>query len=128
MKQSKIKEIFIVDDDPFWTGILNQLLTELGYSHIHSFTSGASCLEHLHLNPSLVFLDYQMEEMDGLEVLQKIKSHSAATGVVFCTAQEDLNIAVTAMQNGSFDYLLKANANKKEVGAIISSISQTLGV
>lgn len=122
MKISSTKRTFIVDDDPFWTAMLNQMLTELGFTSILTFSNGKDCVDHLHLNPQQIFLDYQMEDMDGLEVLQKVKSYYPGIGVVFCTAHEDLSVAVSAMEKGSFDYLLKANANIREVSSIISQM------
>ena len=116
MKIQNIKRTFIVDDDPFWTAMLTQMLTDLGYENIVTFSNGKDCIDNLHLNPSLVFLDYQMEEMDGLEVLQQVKNYYPGIGVVFCTAHEDLSVAVNAMKFGSFDYLLKSNATKKGSG------------
>lgn len=124
MKKQNIKRTFIVDDEPFWTAMLAQMLTDLGYENIITFSNGKDCLDNLHLNPSLVFLDYQMEDMNGLEVLQKIKSYYPGIGVVFCTAHEDLSVAVNAMKNGSFDYLLKSNATKKEVASIINNMGE----
>lgn len=123
MTQLNTKKTFIVDDDPFWSAILSEILTDLGYTDITTFGSGEECLEHLHANPALVFLDYQMEDMNGLEVLQQIKEHHSGIGVVFCTAHEDLSVAVNAMKYGSFDYLLKSNANKKEVAAIAEQMA-----
>ncbi len=124
MKAQNIKKTFIVDDDPFWTAMLSQMLSDLGYTSIITFDNGNDCIDQLHQNPSLVFLDYQMEEMDGLEVLQKIKAYHTGIGVVFCTAHEDLSVAVNAMKYGSFDYLLKENATKKELASIISNIDE----
>ena len=122
MKSENTKRTFIVDDDPFWTALLTQMLTDLGYSNILTFPNGEACLKNLHLNPSLVFVDYQMEDMDGLELLQKIKDYYPGIGVVFCTAHEDLSVAVDAMKYGSFDYLLKSNAYKKELSAILTEL------
>ena len=124
MKIQNIKRTFIVDDDPFWTAMLTQMLTNLGYENIVTFSNGKDCIDNLHLNPSLVFLDYQMEEMDGLEVLQQVKNYYPGIGVVFCTAHEDLSVAVNAMKFGSFDYLLKSNATKKEVASIIAHMGE----
>jgi len=122
MKIQNIKRTFIVDDDPFWTAMLTQMLTQLGYTGILTFTNGKDCVDNLHLNPQQIFLDYQMEDMDGLEVLQKVKSYYPGIGVVFCTAHEDLSVAVSAMEKGSFDYLLKANASIREVSSIIGQM------
>ncbi|MEN9571651.1 MAG: hypothetical protein RL172_2882 [Bacteroidota bacterium] len=123
MKQEK--KIFVVDDDPFWRIMLTKILKDLGYNDIVQFENGSNCLDSLGLNPSLVFLDYQMEDINGLEVLQQIKKYLPGIGVVFCTAHQDLNVAVNAMKFGSFDYLLKENASKKEVAAIIANIEKS---
>lgn len=124
MKIKNIKRTFIVDDDPFWTAMLTQMLTDLGYSNVVSFENGQNCIDNLHLNPNLVFLDYEMDIINGIEVLKKIKEYYPGIGVVFCTAHEDLSVAIEAMQFGSFDYLLKSNATKKELLRIISNMNE----
>lgn len=115
---------FIVDDDPFWTAMLNQLLSELGIENIISFENGSDCIKNLHLNPGLVFLDYQMDDINGLKVLQEIKNYFPGIAVVFCTAQEDLSVALEAIKYGSYDYLLKSNASKKELTTILENVAE----
>jgi len=124
MKQQITKKTFIVDDDPFWTAILSEILQSLGYTNISTFKNGEECIKHLHLNPHLVFLDHQMEDMDGIEVLRQIKEYYPGIGVVFCTAHENLSVAVEAIRYGSFEYLLKANSNRREVETIISQMKE----
>lgn len=124
MMQNQINKVFIVDDDPFWTNILAELLKNIGYSDIVTFDNGIDCIQNLHLNPTLIFLDYQMDEIDGIEVLQKIKNYGSETNVIFCTALEDLSVAIDAIHYGSFDYLLKSNLNKKELLAILKQIDK----
>jgi DNA-binding NtrC family response regulator len=119
------KRIFIVDDDPFWSIVLQRMLTDIGYTNIVKYSNGTECVNNLHLNPGLIFLDYQMEDMNGLEALQKIKDYFPGIGVIFCTAHEDLNIAVSAIKQGSFDYVLKSNANKKDIASIIESLTNS---
>jgi CheY-like chemotaxis protein len=99
------------------------MLTELGFNDIISLRSGTECIDKLHLNPGLIFLDYQMEDMNGLEALEIIKDYFPGIGVVFCTAHEDLHVAVSAIKKGSFDYLLKMNATKKELTNVLNSLS-----
>lgn len=115
-------QIFIIDDDPFWTAMLSQMLEEIGYKNILTYDNGNEGLSNLDQNPRLIFLDYQMEGINGLEVLQKIKKSNENINVIFCTAHEDLSVALNAMQFGSLDYLLKENATKKEVASIIDNI------
>lgn len=122
MKTLLDKKVFIVDDDPFWKAVLFHILVELGFKNITQFNSGRECLENMHLQPSLVFLDYQMEDINGLETLPKIKSHAPETNVIFCTALEDLNVAIAALESGSHEYLLKSRASMSELSRILNSI------
>ncbi|MFC5624352.1 response regulator [Algoriphagus winogradskyi] len=121
MKNIKILPAFIVDDDPFWTAILKQILTELGFTKIHTFEDGVDCLNHIHLNPGLIFLDYQMENSNGLEILQEVKNYFPGIEVVFCTALESLEVAIAAIEHGSVEYLLKSNVTEELVKDIVDN-------
>jgi DNA-binding NtrC family response regulator len=123
MKQ--IKRIIIVDDDPFWTALLQQVLEDLGYKQMEIYENGHDCIAHLGSDPALIFLDYQMTDLNGLEVLKHIKEFNSCSGVVFCTAHEDLSVAIDAMKHGSFDFLLKTNATKEGVARIIKNIGNS---
>ena len=119
MKNLKTLPAFIVDDDPFWTEVLKQILLKIGFQKIHTFEDGESCLKHIHLNPAIVFLDYQMENSNGLEILQEVKGYYPGIEVVFCTALENLEVAIAAMEYGSVEYLLKSNVTEELVAEIV---------
>ena len=121
MKNLKTLPAFIVDDDPFWTEMLKQILLKIGFQKIHTFEDGESCLKHIHLNPAIVFLDYQMENSNGLEILQEVKGYYPGIEVVFCTALENLEVAIAAMEYGSVEYLLKSNVTEELVAEIVSN-------
>jgi DNA-binding NtrC family response regulator len=120
-----LKRFFIVDDDPFWTALLVQMLNDLGYFNILTFNNGFDCLKRLDLEPGVIFLDYQMDDLNGIEVLKKIKQNHPQMNVLLCTANEDINPAVTAVKSGSFDFLLKANATKLQVGLLINGMVES---
>jgi CheY-like chemotaxis protein len=122
MKSIRDSVVFIVDDNPFWVKIQTQMLHDLGFTKIMSFSNGNDCIDNLNLNPIIIFLDYQMEDLNGIEVLQQIKSYNSKIKVVFCTNNEDLEVAVNALKFGSQEYLLKENATKKELLQILDSI------
>jgi DNA-binding NtrC family response regulator len=124
MLELNIKKIFIVDDDIFWVTMLSQMLSDIGYANIETFSNGTDCISNLNLKPDLIFLDYQMDDIDGLEVLKEIKNKNTKIGVVFCTALEDISVAVDALKYGSIDYLLKSNASKKEISYLMKEIEK----
>jgi signal transduction histidine kinase len=68
------------------------------------------------LTPELVLLDYMMPEMNGLSVLQQIKSRFPDTYVVMFTGKGSEEVAVELMKNGASEYILKPfnNANLVE--------------
>ncbi len=70
--------------------------------------SAADALTHLTENPvDLIFLDIKMPEIDGLEMLNRVKERDDAPPVVMVTATRSAKSAVTAMKAGAFDYITK---------------------
>ncbi|MGH7916667.1 MAG: sigma-54-dependent transcriptional regulator [Candidatus Binataceae bacterium] len=55
----------------------------------------------------LVLTDYRMAELNGLELLRRVKSQSPETAVILMTAYATVEDAVAAMKSGAFDYLPK---------------------
>lgn len=125
MKNIKILPAFIVDDDPFWTEVLKQILQKIGFTKIHTFEDGQSCLKNIHLNPALVFLDYQMENSNGLDILQEVKGYYPGIEVIFCTALENLEVAIAAMEFGSVEYLLKTTVTEELVTELVSNFQSS---
>ena len=74
-------------------------------------------------NPEIVFLDYQMDDMDGIEVLKRIKSYSEDIQVVFTTSMESVVLAIKSIKLGAADFLLKKDISEKEVESIINNIT-----
>lgn len=114
--------IFVVDDDPSWLEALNRMLRKIGYDNIRSFTNGTDCLQNLQQNPKVIFLDYQMDDMDGLQVLWEIKKYNPFTNVIFCTAHNNIELAVSAIKCGSAEFLLKENISIKKVSDALESL------
>lgn len=123
MKINYTSTIFIVDDDPFWSSLLKQMLTGLGYTNITCFVNGADALRNLHVNPAVIFLDYEMKEMNGLEALQKIMLYNDSFSVVICSSQRDIKVAVQAMKKGSFDYLPKSGIMHSDVEMVMKNLA-----
>lgn len=124
MKKPNDTKTFIIDDDPFWAAMLKQILVNLGYSNVTLYSNGTDCINNLYQNPGLIFLDYDLGDMNGLQVLANIKRYNADTVVVFCTSQKELQVAVTAMKSGSFDYLAKSIAPGRAVASIVHQMEQ----
>jgi len=107
MKTDK-KTIFVVDDNRSNLVIANDALQ--GYYKVITFDSGARLLSVLEkLIPDLILLDVQMPEMNGYEVLEKIKSDSRFENipVIFLTALDSAVTEVKGLSLGAVDYIIK---------------------
>ena len=96
----------IVDDEPLARERIQVFLrNEADVEVVAECGSGAAAVEQiLQLKPDLVFLDVQMPEMDGFEVLQNIPAEQLPV-VIFATAFDQH--AVRAFDAHALDYLLK---------------------
>ncbi|MCF8366924.1 MAG: response regulator [Bacteroidales bacterium] len=69
-----------------------------------------------------IFVDYQLPGMDGLTLLQEIKSLGFDHPVLVMTSQGDEKIAVEMMKNGAFDYFPKADLSSSKIVNLINAI------
>lgn len=109
---SQIKTIFIVDDDPTQSMMLQDYLSKFPAFTIHCYGSGEECLKNLHLAPQIVFLDYNFDlvgkdALDGIDILKEIKKQLPETEVVMFSGQDKIEVAVNTMKYGAFDYIVK---------------------
>jgi len=99
--------IMIVDDEKIVRESLFHWFTKLGHM-VEKASSGFEALERLERNSfDLLFVDIRMPEMNGIELLEKVKTEYPETIVVIITAYGSIESAVKAMQMGASDYLLK---------------------
>ncbi len=125
MKKKGNIKIFIVDDQPVFLQVLSGLLGKAGYSHVQVFSRPEECLDSLNLYPDIIFTDYNMEGMNGIALLRKVKEYNSEIKVVFTTGTEDIAVAMEAMKSGAVDFLLKSNINKKELNDLFDKINIT---
>jgi two-component sensor histidine kinase len=99
--------LLYIDDDEALARLVERGLTRLGFEVIHA-NNGTKGLERLAQGGiDVVTLDQYMPGLDGLETLERIMAIPNAPPVVFVTAAQDSNIAVTALKAGAADYLVK---------------------
>lgn len=100
-------KFFIVDDDIFCANMYEQYLKNANYSDITYFNNGNDCLNNLNQNPDIIFLDHNMDDITGFEVLKKIKRYNPNIYVVMISGQDNIKTAVDALKYGAFDYVIK---------------------
>ncbi len=101
-------KLLIVDDEKNIRARLATFFENCGHS-VRTAESGERALEVMTDGEAvdLVLTDYRMAELNGLELLQRIKRQSPGTVVILMTAYATVENAVAAMKAGAFDYLTK---------------------
>ena len=99
--------IMVVDDEKIVRESFQHWFEKIGH-HVETAASGPEALNRLAKTPfDLMFVDIKMPDMDGIELLRRIKSEYADTTVVIITAYGSIESAIQAMKIGAADYLLK---------------------
>jgi two-component system, NtrC family, response regulator len=108
-----METVLIVDDEKNYTRILGAVLEEEGFE-ILTANSGPEALEVLEgSDVDLVLTDMKMPLMDGIQLLEKIKTRDSELPVIMMTAHGTVDKAVEAMQKGAYSYILKPFDNDR---------------
>ncbi len=99
--------ILIIDDDPNLRKTLTDILKIKGYETFgaENGTDGLAWLDGNIANVAII--DLGLPDMDGIEVLKKVKAAYPATGIIVLTGNASLDSAIDATNWGAFSYILK---------------------
>jgi two-component system response regulator HydG len=102
-----MQKILVIDDDRDTCLMLNRFLTRQGFEVFEAY-NGKKALEMLeNVSPDLVMTDFRLGDMDGSEVVTKIKERYYHMPVLVITAYSDIKTAVEIMKMGAYDYITK---------------------
>lgn len=103
-------KILVVDDFPTMRRIIKNLLKDLGFENVDEAEDGAMALEKLRNgNFEFVVSDWNMPNMDGLEMLKAIRADPALSKmpVLMVTAEAKKENIIAAAQAGANGYVVK---------------------
>ena len=116
--------IFVVEDDLMYSRTILHLLESRNFLNVRVFSHGEECLEHLHLDPDVILLDYWLGDgkKNVMEVMEVIRRKSPKTKVIFLTAMDNLKIAQQTMAMGAYDYVVKSESALERVKNLLRRI------
>ncbi len=101
--------ILIVEDDPFYSTMLLELLHNAGYDDVKHVDNGLECMLQVYEErvPDVIIMDQQLGLVNGVEVLQKIRAYKPGLRVIFMSGQKNVKLAVQSIKQGALDYIKK---------------------
>src|SRR6266481_3357065 len=103
-----VDRILVVDDEETIREIVSSMLSTAGYK-CRQAASGMEALALLESGEEfeLMLSDLMMANLDGIGLLERTKERFPEMPVVMVTAVHDISVALAAIRNGAYDYLLK---------------------
>jgi DNA-binding NtrC family response regulator len=100
-------KVLFVDDEIDFLDTLMKRMKKRGVD-VRGVGSGEEALKFLAENPpDVVVLDVKMPGMDGIQTLKEIKRRHPRVEVIMLTGHASVDAAITGMELGAFDYLMK---------------------
>ena len=119
------KTILVVDDETSILQSLEGILSDEGFE-VASAESGLEALEKIEeMMPDLVLLDIWMPGLDGIETLEKIKTHHPALQVIMMSGHGNIETAVKATKVGAYDYIEKPLSLEKLLLSINNALAHS---
>ena len=103
-------KILVIDDEPANVALLEDMLSEGGYTRVKSVTDSRLAMETCEtFEPDLVLLDLMMPHVDGFTILEMLRAGSRETffPIIVLTADANENTKLRALRAGATDFLLK---------------------
>lgn len=110
-------KVLVVDDDQYMRKVVRAMLTSIGIKQIYEASDGPAGLEAIrNFSPDIVFVDWEMPGMDGLQFIRMVRSPDQFpmpdVPIVLLTGHGDRWRVIEAARYGVNEYLLKPVSTK----------------
>ncbi|MBU6120692.1 sigma-54-dependent transcriptional regulator [Hymenobacter siberiensis] len=121
-------KIFVVEDNEWYGELLLHRLSQNPNHSVSRFTTAQACLEQLGEKPDFITLDYSLPDAKGEQVLRQIRERLQGTEVVVISGQEDVSTAVSMLQQGAYDYLVKDENTLDRLWNLVGKVAQQVSL
>jgi DNA-binding response OmpR family regulator len=115
--------VMIVDDEREILKMLETALKKSGFKSVRTYTNPLEALRSYNgTNFDVILLDIMMPEMDGIDVLDRLKEKNKNVKVIMMTAYSTLDRVLKSHKIGADQYILKPFRNLKEIETKIAQV------
>lgn len=108
-------KILVVDDDAFFRTLCSDILSSEGF-FVRSVSCGTDAVSLVEGEEpfDIILTDLMMPDLNGIEVLKRVKQHNRLIDVIVLTGHGSIETAIEALKSGAYDYIRKP-LNKDEL-------------
>ncbi len=121
-------KVFVIEDDELYSSLIKKSLEDDERIDVTVFHDGTSFLEHLSEEPDIVTIDHYLPDLEGLEVLRKVREHNENIIPIIVSGQEEVEVVVQAYRLGARDYVIKRDNSVRELVESIKNFSSTVSL
>ncbi len=119
-------EVWILDDEKGIIEILEDILKDENFQ-IRSFLWGKELLNEINLKqPQVILLDLWLKDIDGFEVLEKVKKSFPEVQIIVISGHGNIETAVKAIKMGAFDFIEKPLSYDRVVVTVENALKVAL--
>lgn len=124
MSDASRQRILVVEDDPAVRNLVTTALDLHGYDVEKAETGELAVMEAASRNPDLIMIDLGLPDIDGVEVISKIRGWSAVPIIVISARTEDSD-KIGALDAGADDYLTKPFSVEELLARVRASLRRS---
>lgn len=110
--------ILVVDDAQFVRWQLGKFLRDAGHDVAEAANGREAVDQFRKTRPDVVLLDITMPVMDGLQALDAIRRLDPQARVVMCSAVNQMNVVIQALERGATDFVAKPYKAERVLAAV----------
>ncbi|MCE2846113.1 MAG: sigma-54 dependent transcriptional regulator [Sphingobacteriales bacterium] len=121
--QSSKLNIFVVEDDAWYRELLTHHLSLNPDNSVRGFESASEVLLALEQEtPDAITIDYRLPDLDGQQLIKKIKALASDSALIVISGQEDVHTALELLRQGVYDYLVKNEETRERLWNAINNV------
>jgi DNA-binding NtrC family response regulator len=118
------RRLLVVDDDSVICRVLTTIFVKEGFEVWAAEDGEAGVALGTSHEPDIAIVDLELPKLDGIQVLERLRTNKPGLPVVMLTGCDDVKSAVRAMQLGAFDYVTKP-FDRDEISLVVGRALQT---
>ncbi len=119
-------KLFVIEDDKMCAMTIRHKLKDIEGLEIHHFENGFEALRNLTLEPSIVIIDFELPDMNGLELMENFRIADSNVKVILYSGQSDPAIVVQAYKSGANHYVVKGPDSWGELVNSVGTLLKTV--